>query len=61
MLLAYFITSRFTISNILVWFVFYTLFTIINAIFLLIIYSLLKETKFIERLKDLKGAKHAKN
>ena len=61
MLLAYFITSRFTITNILVWFVFYTLFTIINAIFLLIIYSLLKETKFIERLKDLKGAKHAKN
>ncbi len=58
--LGYFVTNLFPISNILVWFAFFSVFTILNSLLLLIIYYLLKETKFVNRLKELKGAKNEK-
>lgn len=49
LLMGYYIVSSIAITNIISWFAFFIIFTIINAIFIFIIYSKLKETKFIDR------------
>lgn len=49
LLIGYFIVSNTVINNIVFWFIFFILFTIINAIFIFIIYSKFGEVKFIDR------------
>lgn len=49
LLLGYFIISSVDINNIFLWFGIFAIFTIINAIFLFMIYNKLRETKFVNR------------
>lgn len=51
--LCYSVTSLFTINNLFIWFLFFSILTIINAIVILWIFSLLGEIDFIERFKSL--------
>ena len=49
----YYIINLFTINNIFIWFIIFTIYTIINALIILGIFYILKETKFIDRFKYL--------
>lgn len=53
LIIGYFIISMFNITNIFVWFIIFSLFTIINAIFILTIFHIMRETKFLNRIKVL--------
>ena len=54
LLIGYYIVNQFTIDRLLIWFGFYILFTLINAVLIFGIFRILKETKFIHRVKFLK-------
>jgi len=47
----YYIINLFTINNILTWFIIFTIYTIINALIILGIFTIMKENKFINRIK----------
>ena len=49
----HYIINLITINNIFVWFIAFAIFTIINALIILLVFYLLKETKFIERFQYL--------
>lgn len=51
LILGYKIISLFTINNILIWFVIFTIYTLINSVLILILFKLLKEDKFMNRVK----------
>ena len=53
-IIGYFITNQFTFTNIFIWFLYFIIFTLLNAFILLVVYKLLGETKFINRVKELK-------
>ena len=53
LLIGYYIINLFTINNIFIWFIIFTIFTITNSIIILIIFKILKEDKFISRIKLL--------
>ena len=50
----YYFVNMFTIEHLSLWFAFYIAFTLINGLLVLIIFKLLRETKFIRRFKELK-------
>ena len=56
-MIGYFITNQFTLTNIFMWFLYFIIFTLLNAFILLIVYKLIGETKFINRIKELKKVK----
>ena len=60
LIVGYLITSRFNFTNIFIWFIFFVIFTLINAGIIFFIYKVLGETKFINRVKQLKRRKHEK-
>ena len=47
------IIKQIHITNLGIWFLVFTIFTVINALFVLLIFKLMKETKFINRFKIL--------
>ena len=49
----YFVVNMFTINSLLIWLVFFTCLTIINLVLILIVFSLLKETKFYSRFLSI--------
>lgn len=51
--IGYKIIELFTINNLSMWFIIFTLFTITNSLFVLLIFKILNETKFINRFKIL--------
>ena len=53
LLIGLYIHSLFSINSLLYWFIYFIIYTIINAIIVFGIFYLLKETKFISRLKLL--------
>ena len=50
---SYYLVNMFTINSLLIWFIFFLIFTILNAIIILGIFKILKETTFINRFKIL--------
>ena len=50
----YYLVSLFNIEHLGIWFLFYTLFTIINSGIIFLIFRVFNETKFIKRFKELK-------
>lgn len=58
LIVSYYIINLFVIDNILVWFIIFTIFTLINSLIILVIFYMLKESKFTNRIKILikKGA-----
>ena len=50
-LIGYLIFSRFEITNILIWFGVFGIYTIINFVIILAIYFLIGEAKFLKRIK----------
>jgi O-antigen/teichoic acid export membrane protein len=59
----YYIIGMFTIETIWVWFIVFAIYTIINAFVILLIFMLLKEDKFMDRVKILlkRGVKDEKS
>lgn len=53
LIIGYYIINLFTINNILIWFIIFVIYTIINALIILGIFSIMKENKFINRVKIL--------
>lgn len=49
----HFITNSFSINNILMWFIIFTAFTLINSTLILVLFYALKENKFVNRIKIL--------
>ena len=49
----YFVVNMFTINSLLIWLVFFTCLTIINLVLILIVFNLLKETKFYSRFLSI--------
>ena len=54
LILGYYITNMIIIDKLIIWLIVYVLFTIFNAILLLIIFKLFRETKFVKRVSVLK-------
>ena len=54
LLLSSFLIKQFNFLNIGFWFLFFTIFTILNALLVFFIYWLMKETKFIKRIKTFR-------
>lgn len=53
LVVGYYIINLFNINNILMWFILFALFTIINGLFILLIFHIMKETNFMNRIKLL--------
>lgn len=53
LVLGYQLINLFTINNILIWFIIFAIYTIVNAIIIFILFTLMKENKFINRVKIL--------
>lgn len=53
LVIGYQIINLFTINNILMWLIIFTIYTIVNALIILGIFTLVKENKFINRVKVL--------
>ena len=53
LIISYFIVKNFVLSSLITWFIFYTIFTIINALFILLIFKMFNELTFINRFKIL--------
>lgn len=53
LVLGYYVINLFTINNILVWFIVFLIFTIINGLIILGLFYLMKEVTFIQRFKYL--------
>ena len=51
---SYFIIQNIAINNILMWFLVFLIFTILNAFIILGIYKIMNEVKFLKRIKELK-------
>ena len=51
--LSYFIMRNFSINNIIMWFITFSIYTIINSLFILIIFYLCGSLKSIDRFKKL--------
>ena len=47
----YYIINLFNINNILTWFIIFTIYTIMNSLIILGIFVIMKENKFINRVK----------
>ena len=54
LILGFYIVGHFEINHLLMWFVFYIIFTIVNSLIIFIIFKLFNETKFIKRINMLK-------
>ena len=54
LLLGIYIHNFFNINSLIIWFVYFIIYTTINAILILVIFKLLKETEFMKRFKLLK-------
>ncbi len=50
---SYYLVNTFSINSLLIWFLFYIAFTLINAIVMLIIFKIINELVFVERFKNL--------
>lgn len=50
---SYYLVNMFTITSLVTWFIFYIIFTVINALVIFICFKLLNEDKFIGRFKIL--------
>ena len=63
LVIGYNIINQFTINNILTWFIIFIIYTSINALIILGIFTLMKENKFINRIKVLlkRGAWYEKS
>jgi len=59
LIIGYYVINLFTIDNILTWFVIFVIYTIINSLIILGTFTIVKENKFINRVKILlkRGAK----
>lgn len=59
LIIGYYIINLFTIDSILIWFIIFAIYTIVNALIILGIFTIMKENKFINRVKILvkRGAK----
>ena len=59
LIIGYYIINLFTIDSILIWFIIFAIYTILNALIILGIFTIMKENKFINRVKILvkRGAK----
>lgn len=53
LVIGYFVINMFNITNIFVWFIVFSLFTIINAMLILTTFYMMRETKFLNRIKML--------
>lgn len=53
LVLGYYIVNLFSINSLLMWFIFYIIFTFVNMLVIFIIFSLFNETNFIQRFKML--------
>lgn len=51
LLIGYYIIGLFNINTILIWFIVFTLYTIINGAVIFLVFKIFKETKFINRFK----------
>ena len=58
LLIGYFLTRGLALNSLITWVLFYTLFTIINALAILFVFKLLNETTFINRFKILIKKNH---
>ena len=54
LVIGYFLVNMFSIENLLTWFIFYIIYTIVNGLLIFIIFKMLNEAKFIKRIKELK-------
>ena len=52
---SYYLVTMFDINNLLIWFIFYIAYTIINGIIIIIIFKIFNETTFIKRIKEIRG------
>ncbi len=50
---SYYLVNMFTITSLITWFIFYILFTLINALVIFIFFKIFNETKFIGRVRIL--------
>lgn len=59
LIIGYYIINLFSIDSILIWFIIFAIYTIINSLIILGIFTIMKENKFIDRVKILlkRGAK----
>ena len=53
LVIGYLIINLFTINNIFIWLIIFVIYTIINALIILGIFTIIKENKFINRVKIL--------
>ena len=60
LIVGYIIIDKIIISNILIWFVVFFIFTIINTFVIFIVYSIFKELIFLGRFKELVGKRKKK-
>ena len=51
---SYYLVNMFNIDHLLTWFAFYIIYTLVNGIIIFIIFKLFNETKFINRIKELR-------
>lgn len=58
LIIGYYIINLFIINNIFIWFIIFAIYTILNSLIILGIFTIMKENKFINRIKILlkKGA-----
>lgn len=57
----FWITQNLRFENLFFWFLFYTVFTAINSVLILLIYHLMKEDEFMKRVKFSKFKREARN
>ena len=50
---SYYITNLFKIDSIIIWFGFFTIFTILNSLIILLVFKIINELSFINRFKSL--------
>ena len=51
--ISYYLVNMFSINSLAIWFLFFTIFTILNALFVLLIFKFMNEILFIGRFKSL--------
>lgn len=54
LIIGIFIFENITISNIFIWFIVFSIYTILNSLFVLFVYKFLGEAKFLNRVKEIK-------
>ena len=51
---SYYLVNMFSINSLLIWFVFYCLYTLINSLLIFVIFKMFNEARFIYRIKELR-------